>query len=63
MTDTILKRATLIVRDAARMKEFYETVLGWTCSYDAAMKLSGPAPQKWRVTFSPKPPYFRTSPD
>ncbi len=23
----------------------------------------GPAPQKWRVTFSPKPPYFRTSPD
>ena len=29
----------------------------------AAAKHLGPAPQKWRVTFSPKPPYFRTSPD
>ncbi len=41
MTDTILKRTTLIVRDAARMKDFYESVFGWTCSYDSEMELSG----------------------
>ena len=41
MTGTNLKRTTLIVRNAARMKEFYETVFGWTCSYDAELELSG----------------------
>ena len=41
MTDTILKRTTLIVRDATRQKKFYEEVFGWTCSYDAEMELSG----------------------
>lgn len=41
MSDTILKRTTLIVRDAARQKRFYENVFGWTCSYDAEMELSG----------------------
>jgi len=41
MTDTILKRTTLIVRDSARQKKFYEDVFGWTCSYDAELELSG----------------------
>lgn len=41
MTETYIKRTTLIVRDAARMKAFYEQVFGWTCSYDAEMELSG----------------------
>ncbi len=31
--------------------------------YFSREPISGPAPQKWRVTFSPKPPYFHTSPD
>jgi len=30
---------------------------------ELGIALFGPAPQKWRVTFSPNPPYFRTSPD
>ena len=41
MTDTILKRTTLVCRDADRMKEFYEQVFGWTVSYHAEMELSG----------------------
>ncbi len=32
-------------------------------AYEDVPGFCGPAPQKWRVTFSPKPPYFRTSPD
>lgn len=41
MTDTILKRTTLVCRDAERMKDFYEQVLGWKVSYESEMKLSG----------------------
>ena len=41
MSGTILKRTTLIVRDAARQKDFYEQVFGWTVSYHAEMELSG----------------------
>jgi catechol 2,3-dioxygenase-like lactoylglutathione lyase family enzyme len=38
---TVIKRTTLIVRDAERMQRFYRDVLGWTADYDAAMTLSG----------------------
>ena len=41
MSGTILKRTTLIVRDAAQQKDFYEQVFGWTVSYHAEMELSG----------------------
>lgn len=41
LSDIILKRTTLIVRDADRMKEFYEQVLGWKLSYSSEMELSG----------------------
>ncbi len=41
LSDIILKRTTLIVRDAARMKDFYEQVLGWKVSYESEMTLSG----------------------
>ncbi|MDG2242231.1 MAG: VOC family protein [Rhodospirillaceae bacterium] len=41
ISDIILKRTTLIVRDAERMKDFYEQVLGWTVSYSSEMELSG----------------------
>ena len=41
MSDIILKRTTLIVRDAEQQKNFYEQAFGWAVSYDAEMELSG----------------------
>ncbi|MDX2144869.1 MAG: VOC family protein [Rhodospirillaceae bacterium] len=41
MSSVILKRTTLIVRDAERMMRFYRDVLGWRVDYQSHMKLSG----------------------
>ncbi len=41
MTDTLLKRATMIVADAERSKRFYSETLGWRTYYDAQMKVTG----------------------
>lgn len=41
MPATVIKRTTLICRDAAKMMRFYRDVLGWRVDYDAAMTLSG----------------------
>jgi catechol 2,3-dioxygenase-like lactoylglutathione lyase family enzyme len=41
MSSVILKRTTLIVRDAERMMRFYRDVLGWRVDYESAMTLSG----------------------
>ncbi|MCB2107541.1 MAG: VOC family protein [Rhodobacteraceae bacterium] len=38
---TVIKRTTLICRNATRMMEFYRDVLGWRVDYDAKLKLSG----------------------
>ena len=41
MTDTILKRTTLIVRDASRSQRFYAETLGWRAYYDSQMSSTG----------------------
>jgi catechol 2,3-dioxygenase-like lactoylglutathione lyase family enzyme len=41
MSSVILKRTTLIVRDAERMMRFYRDVLGWRVDYQSTMTLSG----------------------
>lgn len=38
---TVVKRTTLIVRDAGTMMRFYRDVLGWRVDYDNRYKLSG----------------------
>lgn len=41
MTGLIVRRTTLICRDAGAMMRFYRDVLGWRVDYDATMILSG----------------------
>ncbi len=41
MTDTILKRTTIIVADAAKSRRFYEQTLGWRTYYDSQMEVTG----------------------
>lgn len=38
---TLLKRTTVIVRDAERLRRFYEEVLGWRVYYDSKMRVTG----------------------
>ena len=47
MSDTIIKRTTLIVRDAEKSRRFYKDVLGWSEFYGAELEVTGkiiPAP-------------------
>ena len=41
MTDTLLKRTTMIVADADRSKRFYEQTLGWRTYYESQMNVTG----------------------
>ncbi len=41
MSGTVIKRTTLICRDATRMMRFYRDVLGWRVDYDSKLTLSG----------------------
>ncbi len=41
MATTRIKRTTMIVRDAAQQKKFYEDVFGWRTYYDSTMRVTG----------------------